>query len=164
MHDEVGMIVVCISVISAITYKQEITMVNIILTLDYEIHGNGQGSPLKLMVKPVEALVRHLDKYGAKLTVMADTVEILKFRSLKISDSDICHYQSIEDQLKFLINQGHDVQLHIHPAYYQAEYHDEQWHLNYNHYHLCKMPPDLMQVMIFEGKEYLSSLFCEVPF
>jgi hypothetical protein len=57
----------------------------LIFTLDYEIHGNGEGSPLDLMVSPTNRLLDILEAFGAKLTIMADTVEILKFREYRDS-------------------------------------------------------------------------------
>ena len=54
-------------------------MLNVIFTIDYEIHGNGEGSPHELMVEPTRRLLDLFEKYGAKLTIMADVAEILKF-------------------------------------------------------------------------------------
>ena len=47
-------------------------VVRVIFTLDYEIHGNGEGCPYELMVEPTARLLRLFDAYGAKLTIMAD--------------------------------------------------------------------------------------------
>ena len=52
----------------------------VIFTLDYEIHGNGHGSPRDLMVEPTERMMAQFDRHGAKLTVMADVAEILRFK------------------------------------------------------------------------------------
>ena len=49
-------------------------------TLDYEIHGNGDGSPLSLMVEPTWRLMNLLEKYGQRVTIMADVAEILTFK------------------------------------------------------------------------------------
>ena len=49
-------------------------------TLDYEIHGNGDGNPCNLMVEPTGRLMELLEKYGQKLTIMADVAEILAFK------------------------------------------------------------------------------------
>ena len=54
----------------------------VIFTLDYEIHGNGRGSPRKLMLEPTERMLALFDRYGARLTVMADVAEILRFKRL----------------------------------------------------------------------------------
>ena len=51
-------------------------MMHVIFTLDYEIHGNGEGSPYELMIEPTERLLQLLDEYGAKLTIMADIAKM----------------------------------------------------------------------------------------
>ena len=53
---------------------------NLYFTLDYEIHGNGDGNPYELMVEPTYRLMTLLEKYGQKLTIMADVAEILCFK------------------------------------------------------------------------------------
>ena len=55
-------------------------MLSVIHTLDYEIHGNGDGCSHALMVEPTARLLDLFDQFGAKLTIMADVAEILKFR------------------------------------------------------------------------------------
>ena len=76
-------------------------MLNVIFTLDYEIHGNGEGSPHELMVEPTRRLLDFFEKYGAKLTIMADVAEILKFKEYREkSGRDDFHYEAIADQLR----------------------------------------------------------------
>ena len=55
-------------------------MLQVIFTLDYEIHGNGEGCPRELMVEPTRRMLELFDQFGAKLTIMADIGEILKFK------------------------------------------------------------------------------------
>src|SRR5438876_1212059 len=55
-------------------------MVRVIFTLDYENNGNGEGSSYDLMVEPTDRLLALFDQYGARLTIMADIGEILKFK------------------------------------------------------------------------------------
>ena len=62
-------------------------MLRIILTLDYEIHGNGEDYPHDLMIEPTTRLLRLCDKFGAKLTIMPDVAEILKFKEYKEKNS-----------------------------------------------------------------------------
>src|SRR5215472_13784091 len=56
------------------------SVVSVIFTLDYEIHGNGEGCSYELMVEPTGRLLRLFGKHNAKLTIMADVAEILKFK------------------------------------------------------------------------------------
>ena len=58
-------------------------MLKPIFTLDYEIHGNGDGCPYALMVEPTDRLLRLFEGFGAKLTIMADVAEILASLGVK---------------------------------------------------------------------------------
>jgi hypothetical protein len=42
-------------------------MVHIIFTSDYEIHGNGTGTPYKLMIEPTYRNLDLFDEYGNKI-------------------------------------------------------------------------------------------------
>ena len=55
-------------------------MYKVLFTSDYEIHGSGMGSPKDLVVDPTARMLTQLDQFGAKLTIMADVGEILKFK------------------------------------------------------------------------------------
>ena len=91
-------------------------MLKVIFTLDYEIHGNGDGCPYALMVEPTNRMMRQFEAYGAKLTIMADVAEILKFKEYKEEfGRDDYHYDAIAEQLRDAIRRGHDVQLHPTP-------------------------------------------------
>ena len=84
-------------------------MLNVVFTLDYEIHGNGEGDPATLMVEPSARLMDQFDRYGAKLTIMADVAEILKFREYKgKTGRDDYHYEAIADQLRNAVRRGHE--------------------------------------------------------
>ncbi len=64
-------------------------------TFDYEIHGNGDGCPYELMVEPPSRMMELFERYGAKLTIMADVAEILKFREYRDQfGRDDYHYES----------------------------------------------------------------------
>ena len=103
-------------------------MLKVIFTLDYEIHGNGDGCPYELMVEPTERLMKLLEEYGAKLTIMADVAEILKFREYRDqTGEDKFHYEAIAGQLKDAIRQRHDAQLHLHASYFNAKYRNRRW-------------------------------------
>src|ERR1035441_4135851 len=96
-------------------------VVRVIFTLDYEIHGNGEGCPYELMVEPTARLLHLFDAYGAKLTIMADIAEILKFKQYADQHGkDDYHYRDIAAQLQTAVRGGHDVQLHIHSSYFNA--------------------------------------------
>ena len=101
------------------------TNCNLYFTLDYEIHGNGDGNPMELMVEPTYRLMTLLEKYHQRVTIMADVAEILCFkRYMAETGHDDYHVAKIETQLREAIRRGHDVQLHVHSSYFKARYKD----------------------------------------
>jgi len=134
-------------------------MLKAIFTLDYEIHGNGEGCPAKLMVEPTERQLALFDRYGAKLTIMADVAEILRFKEYKErSGRDDFHYEAITAQLRGAIRRGHDVQLHIHSSYFNARYQRGRWVQDWSEYNFAGLPLDRLREVIRLGKDFLEEL------
>ena len=134
-------------------------MLGVIFTLDYEIHGNGDGCSYNLMVEPTRRLLALLDRYGAKLTIMADIAEILKFREYREQfGRDDYYYESITEQLREAIRRGHDVQLHIHASYFNARYDGGRWAQDWNEYNFAGLRPERLNEVVRMGKEFLESL------
>jgi hypothetical protein len=131
-------------------------MIEIIFTLDYEIHGNGDGSPYELMVEPTSRLINLFEKYGAKLTIMADVAEILKFREYKERvGRDDFHYDAIVGQLKDAIRRGHDVQLHLHCSYFNARFESGKWTQDWSEYNFAGLSEQRLNEVVRIGKDFL---------
>ncbi|MBK6854921.1 MAG: hypothetical protein IPG93_25940 [Burkholderiales bacterium] len=134
-------------------------MVHIVFTLDYEIHGNGEGCPRQLMIEPTSRLLRLLDDHGAKLTIMADVAEILQFRQYKLNHGhDTYHHDAIAAQLEGAVASGHDVQLHIHPSYFEARPEPGRWLQHWAEYDFARLPFERMNWMVNHCKQYLETL------
>ena len=134
-------------------------MVKILFTLDYEIHGNGEGSPLELMVEPTYKMLKLFDKFGAKLTILADVAEILKFKEYYHKYGvDSFYYLDIAEQLKYAIKGGHDVQLHIHSSYFNAVYNNGKWNNDWSEYDLANLSFERVDEMIRTSKQFLDDL------
>ena len=115
-------------------------MLNLIFTLDYEIHGNGDGSPDSLMIKPTYRLLKIMEKYGAKLTIFADMAEIIKFNEYyQRTNDDKFHFLKIKTQLQEAVLSGHDVQLHIHSSYFDAEFKNGKWEQYWPDYNFANL-------------------------
>ena len=130
-------------------------MVGLIFTLDYEIYGTGAGDPKALMVGPTEHLLSVLDRFGARVTIMAEVAEILAFKRQYEFRSVVA---MIEDQLRSAVARGHDVQLHLHPAWFNAQYDGDRWHLDSSEYALVGLPLSRISECLRWGKEYLEEL------
>ncbi len=134
-------------------------MLSILFTLDYEIHGSGRGDPLKLMVEPTARLLDELERYGLKLTIMADVAEILRFKEYaEQSSHDRFHYGEIAGQLQDAVRRGHDVQLHLHTSYFNARLVGDQWRQDWSEYTFADLPLEKATRYVRLGKEYLEGL------
>lgn len=140
--------------------------IGIILTLDYEIHGNGTGEFENWAYFPTSQMLDLFDEFGAKLTIMA---EMGHYWAMKRYEEyflkDICLFES---QLNDAIERGHDVQLHFHPQWIDAKYENGEWHLDFSrktierlchnydeaYYFLKKGKDELQNLLIKANKEY----------
>ena len=102
-------------------------MLEVILSLDYEVYGTGRGDPRRLMLKPTAALLAVLNRHGARLTIMVEAAEMLAFRG-DPAFANICRTWST--RLRGGLRQGHDLQLDLHPAWFHAVRREGQWHLD----------------------------------
>ena len=135
------------------------TKYNLIFTLDYEIYGNGEGSPMKMMVEPTYRLMTLLEKYGQRVTIMADVAEILCFRRYREEiGRDDYHVADIEAQLCEAIKRGHDVQLHVHSSYFKAQWNGVRFEQCMDEYNMASLPQERLDEMIGECVAYLEKL------
>ncbi|MBR5327702.1 MAG: hypothetical protein IKV31_04085 [Paludibacteraceae bacterium] len=128
-------------------------------TLDYEIHGNGDGNPYQLLVEPTYRLMDMLECYGQRVTIMADVAEILCFKRYKEeTGKDEFHVAEIEQQLCDAIHRGHDVQLHIHSSYFKAHWNGIHFDQCIEEYNMAALPHERINEMVGQCVEYLESL------
>lgn len=134
-------------------------MLKVIFTLDYEIYGNGEGCPYELMVEPTRRMMDLFERHGAKLTIMADVAEILKFHEYKEQfGRDDYYYEAIAEQLREAVRRGHDVQLHLHASYFNARYENGRWHQDWSEYNFAGLPFERLNEVVRIGKQYLEGL------
>lgn len=128
-------------------------------TLDYEIHGNGDGNPYQLLVEPTYRLMDMLERYGQRVTIMADVAEILCFKRYKEeTGKDDFYVTEIEQQLCDAIHRGHDVQLHIHSSYFKASWNGIHFDQCIEEYNMAALPHERINEMVGQCVEYLESL------
>jgi glycosyltransferase involved in cell wall biosynthesis len=111
------------------------------------------------MVKPTRCLLDELDRYGLKLTIMADAAEILRFKDhAEQTGHDRFHYLEIAEQLRDAIRRGHDVQLHLHPSFFNARLMGDTWAQDWSEYNYADLPLEPAQGYVRRGKEFLEAL------
>ena len=136
-------------------------MINIIITLDYELFGNGAGSVKNHMLIPTQKIFEIFDKHDVNITIMFEVCEYLKFceyDSIIRNDLGYSPASEIREQVVNAVKRGHDVQLHFHPQWIDAVYENKRWIMS-NPRHSMK---DLSQLEIAEliktGKNELEKL------
>lgn len=112
---------------------------NIYLTLDYEIYfGENHGTVDKCIKYPTSELIRIAEKHDVRFSFFVDCGFILKLDEFRkkflVLEKD---YKAITEQVKYLSDTGHDIQLHIHPHWEDSYYDGKKWVINLNRYKLA---------------------------
>lgn len=105
----------------------------IILSVDYELFGNGSGDVVRHMIEPAWQLADMGRRLGVQFTFFVEIEEYLAFRKYRAALAEVLRYDPaalIEKQIAELVRQGHDVQLHLHPQWHSAEFRDGMWILD----------------------------------
>jgi hypothetical protein len=135
------------------------TPLQLIFTLDYEVHGNGEGCPRELMVEPTRRMLDQFDRHGARLTILADVAEILKFEEYAAATGrDDFHARAIADQLRDAVRRGHDVQLHLHSSWFNARCENGRWVQDWSEYDFARLPVERLERYVRAGRDYLEAL------
>ncbi|EKE26444.1 MAG: hypothetical protein ACD_4C00288G0002 [uncultured bacterium (gcode 4)] len=139
-------------------------MLNLCLTFDYELFFNETSySEEEVLIKTTCDILGILDKNNVKGTFFADVSSILRYKELKIDEfPDLA-----EKQLKQILCDGHDVQLHIHPHWYTSNIIDGKWNFGNENYRIHSFGfGNAMKVnansIVAESTEYLNSLLRQV--
>ena len=107
-------------------------MRSLVLTVDYEIFGNGTGDVRKHVTDPTTRMAKACECFGVPLTIYFEVEEYLAFcreRAALIPAVGYDPAAEIRQQLVELARRGHDLQLHLHPEWYGADMSDGRWRL-----------------------------------
>ena len=94
----------------------DLPKLQIALTVDYEIFGDGSGCVEQEQCLPTDYLARVLELHGGHMTLFVETGQQIYFNTHGMTANSA----PIEDQLRKLCRRGHDIQLHIHPMWFFA--------------------------------------------
>jgi hypothetical protein len=133
--------------------------VGLIISNDWELFGDGSGNYFEIQHKPLELLLSTVENYGAKLTVMAEVAQQWAHERICRQEGwagDIV--EAWDEILKATIRRGHDVQLHLHPQWNNAEYVDNKWRVVLDNWAISSLSSDSIRTILREGKAYLENL------
>lgn len=125
---------------------------------DWELSGNGSGSARELQFRPMRELVKIYNAHGVRGSFNAEVMQQLTFRAL---ERDYPELKTLADEWDASVQeayaQGHDIQLHIHPQWRNAQYEDGQWRLT-SDWSILNYEEDVAFQMMSAGKSYLENL------
>ena len=145
----------------------------LILSLDYEIFGNGSGDVMHDIIQPTSRLLSICDKHDAKMTIFFEVGEYWAFKqydSQLRKDLGYSPCEQMKKQAIDAIHRGHDIQLHLHPQWIGAEYVNSRWKLRNSYWRLADLPDGLGNTnqitsitgVLYTGKQTLENMIKSV--
>ena len=130
------------------------------LTLDYELYnGLKSGTVQNCLITPTEELLKVLDKYAVKAVFFVDVCFMLRLREVMRQYPELVRdYESIVNQLKKLSDEGHSIQLHVHPNWKRASYQDGYWTSVMEDYKISDLKREEVDRIFHDGIEMLRGI------
>lgn len=110
---------------------------HLVLTVDYEVFGNGDGDVRRHIIEPMNRMARLCERYEVPLTVFFEVEEYLAFRRNTWELTSRLGYDParlMREQAIDLAIRGHDLQLHLHPQWHGARSLNGKWVLRDEHW------------------------------
>ena len=133
---------------------------NVYLTLDYELYfGHPTGTVEKCLIEPTNELIRISRNTGINMTFFIDVGFIIQLEKHKTSFYELeKQYVLIVNQIKELIKNGHDCQLHIHPHWEDSSYDGKSWQIDISRYKLTDFSENEISTIFKSYTAYLEKL------
>lgn len=138
---------------------------NIYITLDYELFfGESSGSSENCILKPTQKLLEILNLYGIKFSCFVDVGYLVKLEYYKEQFPQLKYdYTKITTQIKKLAEEGHGIELHIHPHWEDSYYDGFKWVFNTSRYKLADFLPDEVERIVTTYTNTLTKISGEPP-
>ena len=144
-------------------------MKKLVLTLDYELYGDGSGDVFKHIIEPTNCILNIARQENIKFTIFFEVVEYWKLKAewergnkMGYSENPIT---AIENQLLQAYKEGHDIQLHIHPQWVNAYWEKDKWNVNFEEWRLGDYKgfgEMSLEKLLQKGKETIEKLITPV--
>jgi len=138
----------------------------ILLSLDYELFfGQQTGTVEHCLIRPTQELAEVAHRYGAHLSLFVDALYLQRL------SEEAYHFpqlqrdlDAIQQQLVYLKEKGHDIQLHLHPHWLDSSFNGEQWQLDTNRYKLHDFSVTQATAIVGSAKKILTDLIGDTVF
>lgn len=142
---------------------------NFSLTIDYELNGDGSGDVFKDLVDPTNKLLEIFESREIKITFFVEVLEMIRMSEQWDKGEEMGYDRNpvyaMREQILRAAQLGHDIQLHIHPQWYRAEYNNQKWILDMSNWRIADFnlnsASDLMD-LVSQCKSYLEDLMREI--
>lgn len=132
----------------------------IFLTFDYEVFLFESGCPKKSLFNPTERILNILEEKNIKAIFFID---ILYYHRILSIESQIENCMIFEKQVQKMIKNGHDVELHLHTHWLDANLVKGNWSLsNLNHYKLSSFNISEIDLLFDLGIKLLSKICTKI--
>ncbi|MBZ9777933.1 hypothetical protein LB452_03265 [Psychroflexus sp. CAK8W] len=138
---------------------------NIYITLDYELFfGEKSGSLENCIIKPTEAILKIVDIYKVKLVCFVDVGYLVKLEEQKDEFPNLeKDYNKVTAQIRHLAENGHGIDLHIHPHWEDSYYDGSKWVFDTLRYKLADFSPDEITSIVTKYTETLKRISGKAP-
>src|SRR6266513_5780898 len=127
------------------------------LTHDWELRGDGSGDIEEIQFAPMRRLLAIYKKAGARTTFLPDVMQQIRFRSLQDEYAELKRAaDSWDEHAQEAYARGHDIQLHLHSQWSNAEYENGRWQLR-GDWSLLSYDRDSAVKMISDSRSYLEN-------
>lgn len=138
---------------------------NIFITLDYELFfGQKSGSVEKCIIEPTERLLQIVNSYGIKFTCFVDSGYLIalekQMKEYPLLEQD---YHKIVNQIKHLSNEGHGIELHIHPHWEDSYFDGNKWCFDTTRYRLHDFSKEEVLDIVTQNTEILTRISGKRP-
>jgi peptidoglycan/xylan/chitin deacetylase (PgdA/CDA1 family) len=134
---------------------------NIFLTYDYELFfGKSAGSVDKCMIEPTNELLKIAKEFNIKMTFFVDIGYLIKLKEFLPNNPELQLDDSkVRKQLTQIMEEGHDIQLHIHPHWEKSYYENGKWvFVTENAYKLADFDQEEINRIVVSYKAFLDEI------
>jgi len=130
---------------------------------DWEVRGNGSGDPRVLQFAPMRRLTEVYRKYGIRGSFNAEVMQQLTYRNLQGRFPEL---KAVADEWEQVVmesfQQGHDIQLHLHPQWNRSEFECQgSWKLH-GDWSIINYSSEQIRGLLLSGKRFLETLLRRV--
>jgi hypothetical protein len=142
-----------------VTKKMKNKIIWIIIADDWELRGNGTGNVIELQYNNALKLMELCETFRLNMTFNVEVMQQLAFEKYSKNFKEIKKYQEYwKRTIEIMIEKGFDIQLHIHPQWFNANYNGEYWNLD-NRWNIADYSEEKIDFFIRSSLDYLRRHF-----